>query len=79
MCVGLRRGHPRHTPNLVTILKVSIPPDMKAYSVIEQLKTTLAKISLYDLISTSKVHREILYALFKKEVVPTNIITAVFF
>jgi len=33
---------------------------------------------LYDLISTSEAHREILYALFKKEVVPTNISVAMF-
>ena len=32
---GLRRGHPRHAPNLVTIEQVSTPPDRKAYGVSE--------------------------------------------
>lgn len=33
---------------------------------IEQLKYTPTNINLYDLISTSEAHREVLYALFKK-------------
>lgn len=43
---------------------------------IEQLKTTPAKISLYDIIFTSEIHREILYALLKMEIVPTNMSVA---
>jgi len=76
--VGLRGGHPRHAPNPITIEQVSIPLDPKTYSMIKKLKTTLTKISLYDLISTSKTHREILYALLKKEVVPTNMSSTMF-
>lgn len=46
---------------------------------IDQLKNTPKKISLYDLISTSQVHRDILYTLFKNEIIPTNILVAMFF
>ena len=45
---------------------------------INQLKNTLEKISLYDLISTSQVYRDVLYALFKNETIPTNILTSIF-
>jgi len=45
---------------------------------IDQLKTTPIKISLYDLISTYEIHREILYVLFKKEIIPTNMSTSKF-
>jgi len=45
---------------------------------IEQLKNTTTKISLYDLISISKTHKEILHALFKKETIPTNMSAAMF-
>jgi len=45
---------------------------------IEQLKIIPTKISLYDLIFTSETHREILYALFKKEIVPTNMSAGMF-
>lgn len=70
ICVTLKRGHLRSNPNqnqnLVTYEHVSLPTNTKAYSMIEQLKTNPAKISLYDLISTSKKYREVLYVLFKK-------------
>lgn len=66
VCTRLRRGHPRNIPNLVTTKHISLPPDPKNYSMIEQLKTTLAKIILYDLISSFETYREILYTLFKK-------------
>ena len=33
---------------------------------------------MYDLISISEIHREILYALFKKEIVLTNMFAAIF-
>lgn len=56
----------------------SIPHDPKAYSMIEQFKTTSVKISLYDLISTSKTHQEIQYVMFKKEIIPTNVCVAIF-
>lgn len=46
---------------------------------IEKLKSTPTKISLYDLIFTSQAHREVLYALFKKEVIPNDISIAIFF
>lgn len=78
ICVRLQREHPRHALHLVTIEWVNIPHDLKIYSRIEQLKTTTAKISLYDLISTSETHREILYVLFKKDRVPTNMFVAIF-
>lgn len=71
----LRRAHPRYIPNLVTTEQVSIPPNPKTYSMIEQLKTTI----LYDLISTFETHRKILYALFKKEIVLTNMLATIFF
>jgi len=78
VCVGLRRGHSWHAPNPVTTKKLHIPHDPKEYSMIEQLKTNHENISLYDLISTSETHREIIYALFKKEIVPTNMFAAIF-
>ena len=34
---------------------------------------------MYDLISTSQAHRDVLYDLFKNEIVPTNILVATFF
>lgn len=46
---------------------------------IEQLKTTLAKIDLFDLISTYKVHIEVLYDFFKKETFPNNILNTIFY
>jgi len=46
---------------------------------IEQLKNTTTKISLYDLISTYATHREILYALFKMETIPANMSATMFF
>jgi len=45
---------------------------------IDQLKNTPTKISLHDLIYTSQVHRDILYALFKNETVPINISATMF-
>jgi len=45
---------------------------------IEKVKTTPSMISLYDLISTSKKHKEILYALFKNKTFPTNITGTIF-
>ena len=45
---------------------------------IDQLKNTPNKISLYDLISTSQTHRDALYAFFKNETIPTNISTTIF-
>ena len=46
---------------------------------IDQLKNTPTKISLYDLISTSQAHREVLYALFKNKIIPTKILASIFF
>lgn len=46
---------------------------------IDQLKNTPAKVNLYDLITTSHTHREVLYALFKNETIPTNISTTTFY
>jgi len=46
---------------------------------IDQLKNTLTKITLYDLISTSHIHRKVLYTLFKSETFPTNILVTVFY
>jgi len=45
---------------------------------IEKLKTIPTNIILYDLISTSKTHKDLLYALFKKEIVPTKMYVAMF-
>ena len=53
---NMRRGRPCNILNLITTEQVSVPLDPKFYSMIDQLKNTLAKISLYDLISTSQVH-----------------------
>lgn len=33
--VALRRGHPRYTPNLITIEQLSVPLNPKAYYMIE--------------------------------------------
>ena len=64
--IRCKSGHPRNIPNTFTTKQLSIPPNPKTYSMIEKLKTTPTKIILYDLISISKIHREILYALLKK-------------
>ena len=45
---------------------------------IDQLKNTPTNISLYDLISTSQAHREVLYALLKNETIPTKILASIF-
>ena len=45
---------------------------------IKQLKNTPTKIILYDLISTSQAHKEVLCALLKNENIPTNILVATF-
>lgn len=55
----LSRGCLKNIPNLIATKKVSVPPNPKYYTMIMQLKTTLAKISLYYLISTSKKSRDI--------------------
>lgn len=78
-CATLLRGYPRNIPNLVTMEQVSIPPDLKVYNMIDQLKNTPSKISLYDLISTFQAHRDVLYALFKYETILTNILNTTFF
>lgn len=78
VCAGLRKGHPIHIPNLVTTEQVSVPPDPKTFSMIEQLKIALAKIRLYDLISTYETNKEVLYALFKKETIHTNMSATIF-
>lgn len=75
---NLQRGHPCNVPNLITTEQVSLPHDPKVNSMIDQLKNNPTKISLYDLISTLKVHRDILYALFKNENIPTNISATMF-
>ena len=46
---------------------------------IDQLKNTPAKISLYDLISTLQAHRDVLYNFFKNETISTNILATIFF
>ena len=46
---------------------------------IDQLKNIPAKVCLYDLIATFHAHREVLYALFKNEIIPTNILATTFF
>jgi len=79
MCVNLRSGHQQNIPNPITIEQVSILPNPKVYSMIDQLKNTLAKIRLYDIISTSQEHRDVLYALFKNKTIPTNISIVIFF
>lgn len=76
--VNLRRGCPCNIPNLVATEQVSLTPNPKVYSMINQLKNTPTKTSLYDLIDTSHAHREVLYALFKNEIVPTNISATTF-
>lgn len=43
------------------------------------MKSTPAKVSLYNIISTSETHREILYSLFKKEICSTNMFATIFF
>jgi len=78
VCIEFRKGHPIHIPNSMTTKQVSVPPNPKTYSMIEQLKTTPTKISLYVFISTFETYREILYALFKKEIFPINMIVSIF-
>lgn len=64
--------------NLAANEHISLPSDPRAYNMVEQLKTTSAKIILFDLISTYEVHREVLYDLFKKETIPKNIFATIF-
>ena len=78
VCANLRREFPCNVPNLITNEQVSIPHDPKVYKMIDQLKNTPTEISLYDLISTSQVHRDILYDLFMNETIPNNILAAMF-
>jgi len=77
--VTIRRDHPKSILNMFTTKQVSIERDPKSYSMLEQLKNTHAKISLYDLISTSKKYIEIIYELFKKEKISTNSYATLFF
>lgn len=76
---NLWRGYPWNISNLIIIEHVTIPPDPKVYSMIDQLKNTPIMISLYDLISTPQAHMKALYVLFKSKIIPTNILATTFF
>lgn len=64
VCATLTRGRPRVATNLITCEK-ELPKDPRSFHLIEQLKNTQAKVSLFKLLQISKSHREMINQIFK--------------
>ena len=64
MCATLIRERPRVTTDLVTCEK-ELPKDPRNFDLIEQLKNTQAKVSLFELFQILEPNREMMNQIFK--------------
>ena len=64
VCVALTRGRSRTIIDPVTY-KRELPKDPRSFDLIEQLKNTQAKVSLFELLQILEPHREIMNHVFK--------------
>ena len=58
------RGRSREVIDLVTCEK-ELPKDPRSFDLIEQLKSTQAKVSLFESLQISAPHREMMNQIFK--------------
>ena len=72
VCVALARGRVRVITDIVTCER-EIPKDPRSFDLIEQLKNTQAKVSLFELLQISEPHREIMNQVFKNSPIDRNI------
>ena len=59
VCVAITRGRARVVKNLITCEK-ELSKDPRSFNLIEQLKNTQAKGSLFELLQISTPHRKIM-------------------
>jgi len=64
VCATLTRGRPKVVTNLVTC-ENELTHDSRSFDLIEQLKNTQAKVSLFELLQISKPHREMMNQIFR--------------
>ena len=72
VCASLTRGRARAVIDLVTCKK-ELPKDLRSFDLIEQLKNTQAKVSLFELLQILEPHREIMNKVFKNSQIDRNI------
>ena len=73
VCATLIRGRARAVTDLVTCEK-ELPKDPRSFDLIEQLKNTQAKVSLFELLQILEPHREIMNQVFKNSQIDRNIL-----
>ena len=72
VCSALTRGKARVITDPVTCER-ELVKDPRSFDMIEQLKNTQAKVSLFELLQISKPHREIMNQVFKNSPIDRNI------
>lgn len=72
VCAALTRGRARGMVDPVTCEK-KLPKDPKGFNLIEQLKSTQAKVSLFELLQISAPHREMMNQIFNNSQIDRNI------
>ena len=59
ICVAITRGRAREMIDLITCEK-ELPKDPRSFDLIEQLKSTQAKVSLFELLQILAPHRKMM-------------------
>jgi len=72
VCAVLTRGRARVITNPITC-KRELPKDPRSFDLIEQLKNTQAKVSLFKLLQILEPYREIMNQVFKNSPIDRNI------
>ena len=72
VCVTITRGRAREMIDPVTCEK-ELPKDPRSFDLIEQLKSTQAKVSLFELLQILATHREMMNQIFKNSQIDRNI------
>ena len=72
VCAALTRGKARVIIDLVTCER-ELPKDLRSFDLIEQLKNTQSKVSLFELLQILEPHREIMNQVFKNSPIDRNI------
>jgi len=77
VCETLTRGSARAVTDPITC-ENELPKDPRSFELIEQLKNTQAKVSLFELLQISEPHREMMNQIFKNSQIDRNISIIVF-
>ena len=72
VCATFTRGRAEVVIDLITCEK-ELPKDPRSFDLIEQLKSTQAKVSLFELLQILAPHREMMNQIFKNSQIDRNI------